>query len=139
MPTIDIAFTIPRAPVPKARPRVERGRARTPDQTRAYERDVATVARAHMRGRVADGPLRVDLLFVLRRPVASRRRCDPDGLMWADVRPDLDNLIKAVVDGMACVMRDDAQVVDLRARKVYAEKGGRPRIEVRLREIGAHA
>ena len=48
--------------------------------------------------------------------------------MFPKVKPDLDNVVKAVLDALnGVVYRDDAQVVNLVATKRYATE---PRVEV---------
>lgn len=137
--SIDVVFEVPLQPKPKGRPRVVRngqtGRVMTftPDATTRWERDFALVALAHLPRHVIEGPLRVDLLFVLPRPKRLLRRKDPDGLIWAPARPDRDNLEKAVLDALQTAWRDDAQVVCGESLKVYAERTGRPRVVCRVR------
>lgn len=46
---------------------------------------------------------------------------------FPSVKPDLDKLLRAVLDGLGdagCVWGDDAQVVTLRGQKVYADRAG---------------
>lgn len=78
------------------------------------------------------GPVGVDILAVLPRPRRLCRRKDPDGLIWAPRRPDSDNIRKAVLDALKRHWADDGQVVDGATRKVYAERDGLPRLEVRV-------
>ena len=142
-PPLDVIFEVPRPPVGKARPRMNRrtGHVYTPDKTRRFELDVAACAKASIR-QLLEGPLLVDVLAVLPRPKRLCRKKDPPGFVWAPVRPDADNIRKAVLDGLACVMRDDAQVVAGQTVKVYAEKTGGPRVRVRVRaltEAGGYA
>lgn len=67
------------------------------------------------------GPVAVDLLFVLPRPKSAPKRTTPP----ASKRPDVDKLARAVLDAVTdVIIRDDAQVVDLRARKRVAELDG---------------
>jgi Holliday junction resolvase RusA-like endonuclease len=52
-------------------------------------------------------------------------------------KPDLDNLEKAILDGMnKIVFRDDAVVCDVIKRKRYAET---PRVQVIVRELDAES
>ena len=52
-------------------------------------------------------------------------------------KPDLDNVVKAVLDGCnAVAFRDDALVVELTARKLYAEAAG---VDVVITRIAASA
>ena len=73
--------------------------------------------------------------FLLARPASLRRKKDPGGLMWAPQKPDLDNVLKSVLDGLARHLRDDKQVVRTCVTKLYAEKDGLPRTTVRVREL----
>ena len=130
---MEIHFSIPGPPKAKGRPRVTvrngHARAFTPKATRDYERLVSRCAQMAREG-VFEGPVRVELLVVVARPKRLMRKSDPDGLLPCPTRPDIDNYVKALLDGCACLWGDDAQVVDLVARKRYSERGGEPRMEV---------
>lgn len=131
-----LTFVVPGQPVAKGRPRATSigGHARmfTPAKTRTYEALVqhrATVAREDASWLMEDaghpfpwaGPLRVELVAVFRRPGRLFRKKDPAGRIHHDKRPDLDNVAKAILDGMdkAGVWGDDAQVAELEPKKVY--------------------
>lgn len=62
------------------------------------------------------GPLCVDLAFWLARP-----RSAPKKVIYPAKRPDLDKLVRSVLDGLTAggAWQDDAQVVSLGARKRY--------------------
>lgn len=66
-----------------------------------------------------DGPVGVNILFVLAPPKIRRR-------LWPAVRPDLDKLIRASLDGlaMAGMFADDGQVCEIVARKSYGDRQG---------------
>jgi Holliday junction resolvase RusA-like endonuclease len=65
----------------------------------------------------------VDLVFLLPRPQRTKR-IDPD------CRPDLDKLVRAVLDALTGVVWiDDGQVVALSARKTYARADEAPGVE----------
>lgn len=140
--TSSIRITIPGAPVPKGRPlfsvvgngSTRRVRTRTPPKTEAAEAHVASCVPTGLEALA--GSLRARVLFVTPRPKALRRKCDPRGFMWAPVRPDLDNYVKLLLDGLAALWRDDAQVVELVAAKVRAEIGGEPRTVVEVGPAG---
>ena len=129
--------TIPIAPVPKARPRVTRHGTHTPDRTRNFESLAGWYLRAAMGtaglARV-DRPrlLQLEAVFILARP----QRLPKNGhRCWHGVRPDLDNLLKALKDAMdKVVMEDDSQIVSLTAEKWYASSEENPSIIVRLSE-----
>lgn len=66
------------------------------------------------------GPVAVDATFTMPKPKSApkRRRTFPTP------RPDVDKLLRAVFDAMqaAGVVKDDAQVIDVSARKVYPDE-----------------
>lgn len=129
------SFTIPGPPRGKGRPRFGNGRAYTDKATEAYERTIGDAALRSMLGVILEGPVAVDLLIVVARPKRLLRRQDPDGLLWAPVRPDADNVRKAILDGLKRHWKDDAQVCGGATVKVYAERGCEPRVEVTVREL----
>ena len=80
----------------------------------------ADVARnAQVRGyKPVEGAIHVSLTFVFRAPKSVKRPAP-----W--VKPDLDKLIRAVLDGLTGVAyEDDSQVITITARKVYGDKEG---------------
>ncbi len=124
-----VTLTIEGVPVPKGRPVFGKGRVYTPARTRAFETGAAWLALAAMRPRPPlRGPVRVELLFELPIPKswpAKRRDEARRGLILPDVRPDIDNLQKAILDALRnIVFLDDAQIVDLSSRKRF---GTQPR------------
>jgi Holliday junction resolvase RusA-like endonuclease len=54
------------------------------------------------------------------------RKKDPEGRMLKVTRPDIDNVVKSILDGMREVWSDDSVVCDVRAEKYYAAKGEEP-------------
>ena len=77
---------------------------------------VAREAREAMKGDAPfDCSMRLRIAFWLPRP-KSVKRAEPT------VKPDLDKLVRAVLDGLTgIVYRDDAQVVAVEAEKRYVE------------------
>ena len=64
-----------------------------------------------------EGPVKVHVTFRMPEPKKHSRR-------WPHVRPDVDKLARACLDGLTgAAFADDCQVVDLRACKVYGEPG----------------
>lgn len=121
-------------PAPKGRPRVVRlpngaVRTYTPRATVAWEEDVRLQALASRPAQPIEGPIRLELTVVLLRP-----RSAPKRRVWPDRRPDLDNYTKTVLDALnGLYWRDDAQIVELAARKIYGEP---PRIEILVQVLG---
>lgn len=135
-----LRFEVPRPPRGKGRPRfgqsgTGKGRhAYTDKPTLLFENAVASLAMdAALKAGVAvplDEALGLRLVFEIDPP-KKRKHATPA------VRPDVDNLAKAVLDGLnlSGVWTDDARVVELVARKVWAE--GHPRILVSLYRVVA--
>jgi crossover junction endodeoxyribonuclease RusA len=63
--------------------------------------------------------VRVDLEFVLKRPVSAPKKRTPPAIR----RPDLDKLVRATLDGLgsANIWTDDSQVVSMNVSKRLAE------------------
>lgn len=111
-----------------------RGSARWQDQARLFAHQA--MAGIHP----FTGPVAVSCVFILPRRRMDIWKRKPMPEIPAPSRPDIDNYVKALFDGLnGTVFADDAQVVDIRARKVYAPGPGygdtRPRVEVMVEEI----
>jgi Holliday junction resolvase RusA-like endonuclease len=111
------------AGVPKAQPRprfTARGHAYDPKTADAWKCRVASEYRRA--GVYFEGPVFLSVTFVM--PLAKRKgKTEERGYHCA--RPDVDNLLKSVMDAltMAGAWKDDAQVSEVNARKVYASEG----------------
>jgi Holliday junction resolvase RusA-like endonuclease len=122
-----ITIELPGEPKGKGRPRFTRaGIACTPSKTRSYEASLAWTAAAAMKGAPPlEGPLALTVEADMAIPASwskRRQRMAAAGDIRPTTRPDADNILK-VLDGLnRIVWRDDAQVVDLRFAKRYAER-----------------
>ena len=127
-----LRFSIPMEASAKGRPRVTRMGTYTPAKTRRWEQTVAVLAREAYDGPAIDEPVTLRVRFVMRRPARLNRKKDPEGLVPHDRKPDVDNLLKSIKDGMSSVLANDSRVVRVEAEKFYAEKSGMCRVEVEL-------
>lgn len=98
---------------------------------------MAAAVEQHARHGQLSGAIIVELWFYLPRPKsAPTTKCK-----HAITRPDLDKLARAVLDSLSgTLLRDDAQVVTLLARKRYAgdpvdDVGGLARVEVSIERL----
>jgi len=68
----------------------------------------------------SDEPVVVDILFHLPRPKSAPKR-----VTWPVKRPDLDKLVRAVLDGLVAggALADDSQVVCLTVSKQFGQPG----------------
>ncbi len=88
---------------------------------------VALAVKSQLPAAPLEGPLAVEIRFVLPRPQSLMRRKDPDGEIWHTGAGDCDNFAKAVLDALTQLglWRDDRQVAFLHVTKFYASKTGR--------------
>ena len=124
---VGVSFCVVGQPVPKARARTVRKGGRTwsftPKKVAVWEKGVGAEAGKHV-DKPLDGPLSIELTFYMRRPKSRRRET------WVATTPDLDNLEKAVLDGLSGVVyTDDKLVVRKSSVKRYVVSGV-PRVEV---------
>lgn len=126
-----IEFTINGECVPKARPRFSKfGHVYTTPKTRAYENIVKSTA-IDNRVPCITTALRVELIIYKSIPKSfskKKRELANEGKIYPVVKPDIDNYVKAILDGLNGVLFvDDKQIVDFRAVKRYSDS---PRVEV---------
>jgi Holliday junction resolvase RusA-like endonuclease len=101
---------------------------------------VATVQTVGHHWQPLDGPLSVSVIFTMPKPASAPKR----RRTWPAKKPDLDKLIRAAFDGITDggLWRDDALVVDVYARKVYAgdpEAGLAPGALIHVRPVEQEA
>ena len=138
-----VGFSIPGEPIAKGRAKVTTiaGHARmyTPKKTVNYESKVALFAHQFMRGYPPfECAISLSFRAVFQIPSSwskKRRAANLEKPELVVKRPDLDNLIKALCDGMnGIVFKDDCQVAHLgECSKVYGES---PRVDVSVKAFG---
>jgi len=128
-----LRFTVPGTPVGKGRPRIVRiaGQVRnaTPQKTAAYEGLVAHAGQQAMAGRsLLLGAVSVVMDIVLEVPASwsgKQQKLALAGSRHPTKKPDIDNVEKAIFDGLnGVVWKDDVQVVDVCKRKRYGQVPG---------------
>lgn len=127
-----IVVTLMGEPQAKGRARIGRlanGRsvAFTPQKTRMYEAMLRHEAQVAMAGAAPiEGPVRLEVEARFGIPRSATKLFAAlalAGEMWPLKRPDLDNTVKAALDAFnTVVFRDDAQVVEIIARKTYSSQ-----------------
>lgn len=125
-----VNFTVYGIPQGKARPRFRKignfVQTYTPAKTKSYEDEIKMFAKAAMG---ATEPLEtpVEVFLYIRNTVpASYSKKRTEACLSGQEKPinktDIDNIAKAFLDGMnGIVYKDDRQVVELHAKKTYAE------------------
>ena len=116
MPSLE--FTIDQQPVSKERPRVYRGKTITPEKTKSYEKLVGTVA---LFERPKSWPLDAEYALDIEITNGDKRR------------RDIDNQLKAIMDGLNKILwNDDSQVVDVRIRSRFERNEGGAYVHVKV-------
>ena len=133
-----LVFNVPGPPQGKARARtVSQGgkvHSYTPAKTASYERSVAQAYKfSFPRQEVLTGPIQLVLRAYYPIPTSwpqsqkAKALCD---MLMPVVKPDIDNVIKCIADGLNGVAwEDDKQIVSIRAEKHYSPI---PRVEVEI-------
>lgn len=128
-----ITFTVAGQPQGKGRPRIGKvgthARMFTPQKTVAYEGLIAYAAQQAMAGApMLDAPLNVNLFINCQVPASwsqKKQRQALAGEFFPTTKPDIDNVVKAVFDGLNGVLwRDDVLVIDCMIVKRYAPQPG---------------
>lgn len=134
-----VSFFVPGEPVGKGRPRVRMLAAKpgkkavpmlyTPAETKDYEALIALHARSVMAGReLIAGPVMMEL--AIRVPVAAswskkKTAAALTGEVMPTKKPDADNVLKAICDGInGIVFCDDVQVVNVSLSKRFSATPG---------------
>lgn len=117
----------------KGRGQLIRGKGASRAAFTKWRRDVTAAAifwQGTHHAEPLDGPCRLRLAFRLERPVSA-----PRARVWPAARPDLDKLVRAVCDSLSKQLYvDDSRVVELVARKVYADERG-PGVAITLERL----
>lgn len=139
MHTVSIAM--PFEPVPKGRPRfsIIHGHihTHTPPKTKAFENSVAYYYKGASNSyKFEQGtPLTVSIDFGMPIPKSATKKRKEGmlaGVICHTVKPDVDNLVKAVLDGLnGIAWHDDAQITQLNISKGYARE---PHIYINIHE-----
>lgn len=138
---ISIMFTVYGEPVAKGRPRFStRGKfpvAYTPEKTKTYESEVGMMAKVAMgASKALEGPLEAFIYVTFPVPLSyTKKRTEAclKGFEQHTKKPDLDNVVKSVIDGMDKIVFDnDSQITSIHATKVY---GDIAKVEVLVRQV----
>lgn len=121
-------LTIDGVPVAKGRPRLGRYGTYTPKKTQEYEEYVkACWVSKYGAIQPAEQPLEVNIVFYMPIPKSYSKKQKVEilsGRLKHTKKPDIDNLIKSVLDALnGLAYADDSQIIKVTAVKRYAETG----------------
>lgn len=125
-----VRLVIPGAPVGKARPRVTSHGTFTPAKTRRAEQDVRSIWREAGGHCLPDGPVVAHIHIYVDRPAShytSKGELNATGRRtpFPVRKPDIDNQIKLFGDSLnGLAYRDDSQIVEIHARRVWSDGRG---------------
>ncbi|WP_247842573.1 RusA family crossover junction endodeoxyribonuclease [Pseudomonas sp. MWU12-3103b] len=134
-----VAFVVPGEAVGKGRPRVRMLGAKpgkkpvpmlyTPAETKAYETLIGQHAATAMSGRdLIAGPVMVELKIIVSvaQSWSKKKRAEAlAGDVKPTKKPDIDNVLKAICDGInGIVFKDDVQVTNVSMSKKFGETPG---------------
>ena len=127
-----VEFVVYSKPQGKARPRFTRqgNRAYTPKETKLYEQQIAKAYRAAANGfSFGDKPVEIWITAVMPKAKTSKKE-------YPTIKPDIDNIQKAVFDGLnGIAYNDDKQILAAVIHKCFCMfEYEKPRILVTVKE-----
>ena len=132
-----LVFEVPGEPSGKGRPRFTKdGHAYTDSETRAYEQKITAYYRQQLRDfRWPDSAyISVEITAVYPIPKSATKAslaAIQAGRILPKRKPDIDNVIKAVLDSLnGYAYKDDSQVVMVTGRKIY---GHEPKLIIEMK------
>ena len=139
---LELSFTIKGEPHGKGRPRFFGGHAVTPKDTRTYE-SLIRYESSHAVDHMVEQPdftapcsVRIMAYYSIPDSYSKKKRSiisERGSMGIRPGKPDIDNIIKAVLDGMnGIVFRDDVQVVRITAEKLWCQGDDVPHVDVRV-------
>ena len=108
-------------PMACPRPRVAGKFAYMPTKYLQWKSTAVTFIRQQYKDSQIIGPVYIDISAIFHRPKSLMRKKDPRKRILKTTKPDIDNVVKAVLDALqdAKVLKDDSQVVGIMAFKLY--------------------
>lgn len=125
-------YTIESTPVPLKRPRFGLGKVYDSQKKTKFGVQVQ-LRKQHDYSLPFEGPLKIEVTFFMQLPQRQARKKHQECYLPHFIRPDIDNLIKFLLDcANGILFKDDAQVASITAQKVYSTV---PRTELSITRI----
>ena len=137
----NLKITIYSVPVAKARPRTvfTNGKIRTytPKKTTVFENELRSLAFLAMREKtITEKPIMLKVNFGIPVPNSwskVKKNKAFENAIKPVTRPDIDNYLKCILDGLNnVVFKDDSQVVEISASKKYMQI---PKTDIFIQEV----
>lgn len=118
-----VYFFVPGKVQGKARPRFssKSGTVYTPGRTKSYERQIAEAYEAQ-HGTCFEGPVMVviEAFFSIPKSWTRAKKAEAAAGKLSPGKPDIDNILKVVLDGLnGIAYEDDKQVTMTQCKKIY--------------------
>lgn len=136
---MEVVFEVPGEPRGKGRPRFTKtGHPYTDSETRAYESKIVAYYRKQLGAfRWPDSAfISVQVTAYYPIPKSATKAATAamrEGVMLPSRKPDIDNVLKIVLDALNGVAyKDDSRIVCVEAQKIYSDF---PRLEIRIKDV----
>lgn len=134
-----VKFRVDGQPKGKGRPRfTSKGLAYTPTETKEYEKRIQQAAWVQMASQKLDASTRrcsviIEAVMEIPKSYSKKKTLDCQSGVLVPPRPDIDNIVKAALDGCnQVVFQDDAQVWHISAFKKYTQVGQIPHLAIKV-------
>jgi len=102
-------------------------------KVQTFKKAIQQAAASTYKGPLIQGPIAIEAVFVFRRPLSIPKRLGT-GRLWHDIKPDHENVMKAVQDALTGIIyQDDAQIACASTTKYRAAVGEQPSIAIAIR------
>ena len=128
---METTFTVYATVLGKPRPRFSDGRCYTPKKFVDYEREIA---KEYLRagGKKTANPVEVEIFIFRELPKSRKKSINSEVDIF---KPDIDNIIKIILDGLNGVAYvDDTQVISVKATKADRQRDLKEGIKVKIKE-----
>lgn len=136
---VAMRLIIPGDPVAWQRAGLNRktGTIYTRQKPKSFETLVKEIAYENFKEPPYKGPVTLSVSFYFTRPKSKTYKKKKNLLEFKTTKPDLDNLIKIIMDSLSGIIyRDDAQIVMLSAKKFICGENDKPHTEIVINFIG---
>lgn len=115
------------SPTAMGRPRLGKFGTYTPPKSQAYMKSQIQALQGAIQHPIT-GPVKVSVTFVHKRPQYLLKKKSPESRLWKTTKPDVDNLLKMVLDIMTYsrMWNDDNQVVKVVCEDYFCSKAEEP-------------
>jgi len=135
---MNLSLQIPFDPVACPRPRVTRYGVYYPPKYTQFKKDIVQWLSINCKTIFEKSiPLHIDFKFIHKRQKKHTVKKYGAGRIWKTTRPDLDNYVKAINDGLQSggVIADDSQIISMTATKQFGKPNEPSSIIVDIQHI----